>query len=1319
MKRNNKNKMEEHKDPKQKEGTDHPLHGSTPGSQVNKKSPVKKWGIFASVAVVIGVVAYVLTGTQLFQGNISGPLDQAGPDEIMDQIYNGFGQKDLRLSYETLSQVQQDEYKSYYDSWVQVEDRLVNDIPNFDALEVELLNTIAENYKQGFAAHPDKILDLVHSDYELTIQNLMSLFDFAVTVYRDPNVVQANGVNVDAFFDRYNDQYFNNRNASLQLRTYFRSGFWDNEMVTFFDTYFDAMYNYVEALAFTTVSTDDSTTPNTAVINGVIPAAEQARIQQLFDDAIAIQPQGMGLNTPPFDIDLPMERDASQPSNIWYSPLIKTPTFPQTWLDDLVADMQASYDQAANDRTEQALRDLANHTREFVNDGSACHLMYNTVNDLNNMRPPEERMDVVLHDISIQENSGTNIRLEDTDTKAYFKLYGPVNGTAIPTTPEKEVYQYLADNNYVGEDIMIFASGDKNSQESQGLEAYEPTEKIEIQEAQKVINSINQADDIQTLKQYERAWGEVIVEGEYNSGEVLGDADYQVVNTYIQETKTQQFKKLIEGYPNLSESQLKDLLTLIDGTEEYSTLEEYKEILDSKAFGQDEVPGVYTTINDAIIDQQAEVKKIEAVKVQENYYEFEPANLYLQDYQSPTRVESSLPGSNGRTAYAQEMRSPDEENEDIPGEVVDDSGNTPVDNQETNDGGSAEGTTGEGSTEGGTNDGGSAEGTTGEGSTEGGTNDGGSTEGSTGGESTEGGMTEGGSNDGSTLEQANGGLVITGTNNPEATKVVATSADITFYCIDIQEQQVPQDGEDGTDGFSCWDTNQNGMNDDAEDVNQDGEWNTLDCQGADGADGTDGGDGQACWDTNSNGVPDPEEDVNNDGLIDVQDCQGADGQDGTDGFSCWDTNQNGMNDDAEDVNQDGFWSIQDCQGSDGEDGTDGFSCWDTNQNGMNDDAEDVNQDGFWSTQDCQGSDGEDGEDGVDGQDGADGQDGIDGQACWDVNNNGTRDTNEDTNGDGIVDINDCRGQDGRDGSGIGGGEIYIDINIEDNSVTEINTDRIVDDYFGGGAITNTATNETGDVNVNNYVEIISQDVPAGDLVAEITSPARNNTALDFFECLDPVTPVSFTDIANAYYAYEPVQTSARLGYENQAITIGYPQGVSRVFRDKSNITRAELNKMVAFASCIYPYFEQEGIYDELTNRFNDNSANDWFYRQVNASANGGLIQGYTDGTFKPNQPITRAEATKIIVEIYLRIFPEKQLGSCTNSPFKDVFPTEWYCGYAGTAFREGIVLGSINSQGDHLFRPNASITRGEVAVILYNFFITTLQNSLEDTSLSN
>ena len=87
-------------------------------------------------------------------------------------------------------------------------------------------------------------------------------------------------------------------------------------------------------------------------------------------------------------------------------------------------------------------------------------------------------------------------------------------------------------------------------------------------------------------------------------------------------------------------------------------------------------------------------------------------------------------------------------------------------------------------------------------------------------------------------------------------------------------------GADGSDGTNCWDLNGNGMNDTDEDINNDGNFDALDCQGSDG---TNGDDGIACWDLNGNGTGDANEDVNNDGNFDALDCQGDNGTNGTDG----------------------------------------------------------------------------------------------------------------------------------------------------------------------------------------------------------------------------------------------------------------------------------------------------------------------------------------------------------------------------------------------------------------------------------------------------
>ena len=49
-----------------------------------------------------------------------------------------------------------------------------------------------------------------------------------------------------------------------------------------------------------------------------------------------------------------------------------------------------------------------------------------------------------------------------------------------------------------------------------------------------------------------------------------------------------------------------------------------------------------------------------------------------------------------------------------------------------------------------------------------------------------------------------------------------------------------------------------------------------------------------------------------------------------------------------------------------------------------------------------------------------------------------------------------------------------------------------------------------------------------------------------------------------------------------------------------------------------------------TNIFSDVKSTDWFYRAVVNSTQYGWIHGYGDGTFRPNNPITRVEVTAIV-----------------------------------------------------------------------------------------
>ncbi len=98
-----------------------------------------------------------------------------------------------------------------------------------------------------------------------------------------------------------------------------------------------------------------------------------------------------------------------------------------------------------------------------------------------------------------------------------------------------------------------------------------------------------------------------------------------------------------------------------------------------------------------------------------------------------------------------------------------------------------------------------------------------------------------------------------------------------------------------------------------------------------------------------------------------------------------------------------------------------------------------------------------------------------------------------------------------------------------------------------------------------------------------------------------------------------------------------------------------------------------------------------------------LVSGYPDGTFKADQPINRAEFTKIIMNGYngLDVVP-KQCGSTNGMylPFSDVHQGDWF------AFRVCLAVEASIVQGypDGTFRPSANINFVEAAKIIAHSF---------------
>lgn len=114
--------------------------------------------------------------------------------------------------------------------------------------------------------------------------------------------------------------------------------------------------------------------------------------------------------------------------------------------------------------------------------------------------------------------------------------------------------------------------------------------------------------------------------------------------------------------------------------------------------------------------------------------------------------------------------------------------------------------------------------------------------------------------------------------------------------------------------------------------------------------------------------------------------------------------------------------------------------------------------------------------------------------------------------------------------------------------------------------------------------------------------------------------------------------------------------------------------------------------------FADVSTTNKAFSAIEKLAVAGIINGYADGTFRPNAPVTRAELLKMIYKAL-----DKPLTTATISPFSDVKTTHELFSYIINAYNAGLVKGYSNKT----FRPNQSVTRAEGSkMILKGFGIT-------------
>ena len=142
------------------------------------------------------------------------------------------------------------------------------------------------------------------------------------------------------------------------------------------------------------------------------------------------------------------------------------------------------------------------------------------------------------------------------------------------------------------------------------------------------------------------------------------------------------------------------------------------------------------------------------------------------------------------------------------------------------------------------------------------------------------------------------------------------------------------------------------------------------------------------------------------------------------------------------------------------------------------------------------------------------------------------------------------------------------------------------------------------------------------------------------------------------------------GYEDNTIRPG------------NNITRAEI------AMVFYRLLDPEMKKIAPASKFNDVTGDEWYGLGVNLLAYYGILNGYPDGNYKPNQPITRNELAAVVSRF-------SDLIETDENPYNDLDPNNWAYKYVLSATKKGWFIGDGNGK----FRPEADLTRAEFVTV--------------------
>ncbi|MFC1540618.1 PorV/PorQ family protein [Candidatus Margulisiibacteriota bacterium] len=194
------------------------------------------------------------------------------------------------------------------------------------------------------------------------------------------------------------------------------------------------------------------------------------------------------------------------------------------------------------------------------------------------------------------------------------------------------------------------------------------------------------------------------------------------------------------------------------------------------------------------------------------------------------------------------------------------------------------------------------------------------------------------------------------------------------------------------------------------------------------------------------------------------------------------------------------------------------------------------------------------------------------------------------------------------------------------------------------------------------------------LVVEASDSAGDYVAFD----LRLVRLINFADVPEGYWAKAPIENTGTVG-----LVEGYPDGT---FKPDRALTRAELATLMVRAKGIkVPERAASKVFKDVDTGF-------WASKYIEVAKREGLILGYPDGTFRPNNKINKAEGIAILV----RFENMKVAHETYEKPYWDVSSNHWAAKYIQAAKEHGM----LKFVSRNYLHPKESLARAEAVEML-------------------